>query len=116
MGVKNEIKVDMKTEVTDTITEMSSLKRKDLSEFLPLPDHKKQRQEWAAAMRQLFSPPEMNNKDGTINQDFFKPKKVVLQQDKRRWGDTEKEKLVEVSKRVALPEVVQFVMLLCDIV
>jgi len=70
-------------------------KRKDVAaHFLPLPDHKKQKTEWAARLRQILSPPDMLNEDGTIKQDYFKPKKVVIQTD-RRWGDAEKEKLLE---------------------
>ena len=61
---------------------------------LPLPCHKTQRKEWAARLRKILSPPGMLNEDCTIKQDFFKPKKVVIQQD-RRWGDAEKEKLLE---------------------
>lgn len=92
----------------------------------PLPDHKKQRKEWAARMRQILSPPGMLNEEGTIkqvrsrarlareaalvrarrltpplvvvSQDFFKPKKVVIHVS-RKWGDVEKEKLLEVSER-----------------
>jgi len=66
----------------------------DGAAVLPLPDHKKQRKEWAARLRQLLSPPGMLNEDGTIDQSFFKPKKVVIHVD-RRWGDAEKDKLVE---------------------
>ncbi len=74
-------------------------KRKDVAaHFLPLPDHKKQKTEWAARLRQVLSPPDMLNDDGTIKQDYFKPRKVVIQQD-RRWGDAEKEKLLEVTTR-----------------
>ena len=76
-------------------------------------------------MRQILSPPGMLNEDGTIkqvrararwreaalvrarrltpllqivvSQDFFKPKKVVIHVS-RKWGDVEKEKLLEVSE------------------
>ena len=34
--------------------------------------------QWVKDMRKLLSPPEMINEDGTVNQDFFKPKKVFL--------------------------------------
>jgi len=34
-----------------------------------------QRQEWAAGMRRLFSPASMLNEDGSINQDYFKPRR-----------------------------------------
>ena len=35
-------------------------------------------QSWATEMRQKFSPPEMLNEDGSINQDFFKPTQVRI--------------------------------------
>lgn len=69
----------------------------------PLPDHKKQRKEWAARMRQILSPPGMLNEEGTIKQDFFKPKKVVIHVS-RKWGDVEKEKLLEGLKSFGVGE------------
>jgi hypothetical protein len=48
--------------------------------------------EYATRMRQLFSPPGMLHADGSINQDFFRPKKVVTLAD-RKWGDAEREQL-----------------------
>eukprot|EP00879_Flechtneria_rotunda_P007372 GHRR01007733.1.p1 GENE.GHRR01007733.1~~GHRR01007733.1.p1 ORF type:complete len:199 (+),score=46.31 GHRR01007733.1:559-1155(+) len=47
---------------------------------------------YATHMRKLFSPPGMLNSDGSINQDFFKPKKVVTVTE-RRWGEYERQKL-----------------------
>jgi hypothetical protein len=35
-----------------------------------------ERDEWANKIRKIVSPPDMLNEDGTINQAFFKPKKV----------------------------------------
>ena len=34
------------------------------------------RVQWVKGMRKVLSPPEMINADGSVNQDFFKPKKV----------------------------------------
>ena len=49
---------------------------------------------WSNEMRLQFSPPEMCHEDGSINQDFFKPKKIIIQlTEERRWGDVEKEAL-----------------------
>lgn len=59
-----------------------------------MPCHKKERVAWAAAMRTKLSPQDMLNEDGAINQEFFKPKKVVLKVD-RKWGDMERDKLSE---------------------
>jgi len=47
---------------------------------------------YAIHMRQLFSPPGMLHDDGSINQEFFRPKKVVTLAD-RKWGDAEREQL-----------------------
>lgn len=51
-----------------------------------------QRIQWAISMRQKFSPSGMMNEDGSVNQDFFKPKRVVIVNE-RRWGEAEKEAL-----------------------
>jgi hypothetical protein len=72
----------------------SSKEQRNIALDLPLPCHKRQRKEWAARLRKILSPPGMLNEDCTIKQDFFKPKKVVIQQD-RRWGVAEKAKLLE---------------------
>ena len=37
------------------------------------------RLEWVSQMRALFSPAGVQNADGTINQEFFKPKQIVIQ-------------------------------------
>lgn len=50
------------------------------------------RVQWAASMRQRFSPAGMQNPDGSINQDFFKPKRVLLVNE-RKWGDAERDAL-----------------------
>ncbi|QDZ24136.1 hypothetical protein A3770_12p66540 [Chloropicon primus] len=65
-----------------------------LEGVVALPDHKKQRKEWACALRKLLSPPDMLHEDGTIKQVYFRPKKVVIHQP-RRWGEDEKRKLIE---------------------
>lgn len=36
------------------------------------------RLQWVKDMRKMLSPPEMIKADGSVNQDFFKPKKVQL--------------------------------------
>jgi hypothetical protein len=48
-----------------------------------------ERVQYAVDMRQLFSPPGMILPDGSINQEFFKPKKVITVNE-RRWGDAER--------------------------
>ncbi|WIA18127.1 hypothetical protein OEZ85_009605 [Tetradesmus obliquus] len=55
-------------------------------------DPQQQRRDYAMHMRRLFSPPGMLHPDGSINQEFFRPKKVVTLTDKR-WGDAEREAL-----------------------
>ena len=52
---------------------------------------------WAAKMRQLLSPEGMCHEDGSINQDFFKPKKIIIQlTEDKKWGQPEKEALYKV--------------------
>lgn len=48
--------------------------------------------EWTKLMRAKFSPQGMLNGDLTINQDFFKPTKVVIVSEKK-WGDAERDLL-----------------------
>jgi hypothetical protein len=68
---------------------------------IPGPQHQQQQQQppseqeriaYATRMRQLFSPPGMLQEDGSINQEFFRPKTVVTLAD-RKWGDAEREQL-----------------------
>jgi hypothetical protein len=50
--------------------------------------------EWANRMRQQFSPKDMCHPDGSINQEFFKPKKIIIQlTEDRKWGQPEREAL-----------------------
>lgn len=52
---------------------------------------------WANEMRLHFSPKGMCRDDGTINQDFFKPKRIIIQlTEARKWGETEKIALLKV--------------------
>jgi hypothetical protein len=52
----------------------------NLGLFLPVLQGAKRtltkRDEWANKIRKIVSPPDMLHEDGTINQAFFKPKKV----------------------------------------
>lgn len=50
------------------------------------------RVDYAIHMRKLFSPPGMLNADGSINQEFFRPRKVLTLTD-RKWGEQEREQL-----------------------
>ena len=47
-------------------------------------------------MRRKFSPEGMLHEDGSINQDFFKPKRVVIIDDKKKWGNAERDLLLKV--------------------
>ncbi len=51
------------------------------------------RRAWVVRMRRAFSPPAMLQSDGSIDQNFFRPKQVVVVHDKR-WGDTERDLLI----------------------
>eukprot|EP00873_Tetraselmis_striata_P003650 jgi/Tetstr1/423914/TSEL_014537.t1 len=49
-----------------------------------------ERDAWANKMRRLLSPPGMLAEDGSINQDFFKPKRViVVDREAGKWGEAE---------------------------
>jgi hypothetical protein len=56
------------------------------------PQDDQERISYATHMRQLFSPADMLQHDGSINQEFFRPNKVVTLAD-RKWGDAEREQL-----------------------
>lgn len=56
--------------------------------------------QWSNQMRQQFSPEGMCNEDGSINQDFFKPKRIIIQlTEDKKWGEPEKEALYKVRSR-----------------
>eukprot|EP00884_Botryococcus_braunii_P004742 jgi/Botrbrau1/14269/Bobra.0368s0002.1 len=55
-------------------------------------EQKDKRDVWVRDLRQLFSPPGMLNDDGSINQQFFKPKQVFLVEE-RKWGSGERDLL-----------------------
>lgn len=52
---------------------------------------------WGNEMRRQFSPAGVSLEDGSINQDFFKPKKIIIQlNEAKRWGEQEKAALLKV--------------------
>lgn len=59
------------------------------------------REQWANRLRLLLSPKDSINADGSVKQEFYKPKKIVFVVDKK-WGEAEKLKLYEASPRRAL--------------
>lgn len=51
---------------------------------------------WGNSMRQRFSPQGVSLEDGSINQDFFKPKRIIIQlTEAKRWGESEKLALLQ---------------------
>eukprot|EP00889_Picochlorum_renovo_P002437 jgi/Picre1/29467/NNA_004855.t1 len=51
---------------------------------------------WGNEMRRQFSPAGVSLEDGSINQDFFKPKKIIIQlTEAKRWGEQEKAALLK---------------------
>jgi hypothetical protein len=63
--------------------------------------------EWVKQMRLQFSPKGLCNAEGEIVQDFFKPKKILIQlTEDKKWGPAEREALYKVrtqaSRRKAL--------------
>lgn len=61
--------------------------------------HEKDKNEYAKVMRILFSPPSMLNDDGSINQKYFVPKKVLIEQSLLTWTDQEEEALEKGIKK-----------------
>lgn len=53
-------------------------------------DEEDARIQWANAMRLAVTRPDALNADGSINQMFFKPKKVVFESASKRWTDVER--------------------------
>ncbi|PRW58017.1 hypothetical protein C2E21_3709 [Chlorella sorokiniana] len=55
---------------------------------------------WAARMRQQFSPEGMCHPDGSIDQDFFKPKHIIIRlRDEEKWGPPQREALYKGLER-----------------
>ncbi|KAI7846094.1 hypothetical protein COHA_000355 [Chlorella ohadii] len=55
---------------------------------------------WAARMRQQFSPEGMCRPDGSIDQDFFKPKHIIIRlRDEEKWGPAQREALYKGLER-----------------
>eukprot|EP00192_Tetraselmis_astigmatica_P014485 CAMPEP_0117651266 /NCGR_PEP_ID=MMETSP0804-20121206/1998_1 /TAXON_ID=1074897 /ORGANISM="Tetraselmis astigmatica, Strain CCMP880" /LENGTH=159 /DNA_ID=CAMNT_0005457227 /DNA_START=248 /DNA_END=723 /DNA_ORIENTATION=- len=53
-----------------------------------------ERQEWANKLRKVLSPAGMLLEDGSINQVFFKPKKVIIiDKESGKWGEAENDLL-----------------------
>ena len=48
---------------------------------------------WANSIRKIVTRPDAINEDGSLNQQFFKPKKVVYAAEKAKWNDDDKENI-----------------------
>lgn len=58
------------------------------------------RLEWVKQMRSAFSPEGMCKADGEVDQDFFKPKNIIIRlKDDEKWGAAQKEALYKVGAR-----------------
>ena len=51
------------------------------------------RHQYIIDMRRIYSPPNMINADGSINQDFFKPKRIVVLRPRCKWGKPQRDAL-----------------------
>ncbi|EFJ46448.1 hypothetical protein VOLCADRAFT_105588 [Volvox carteri f. nagariensis] len=51
------------------------------------------RLQYVIEMRRRYSPPGMVNSDGSINQEFFKPKRIVVLQPRCKWGKPQRDAL-----------------------
>ncbi|EFN55627.1 hypothetical protein CHLNCDRAFT_133791 [Chlorella variabilis] len=58
------------------------------------------RLEWVKQMRSAFSPEGMCKADGEVDQDFFKPKNIIIRlKDDEKWGAAQKEALYKGLER-----------------
>jgi hypothetical protein len=56
-----------------------------------------ERLQWVKHMRSLFSPKGMCGPDGEVDQDFFKPKNIIIRlKDDEKWGAPQREALYKV--------------------
>jgi hypothetical protein len=52
---------------------------------------------WGNEMRRRFSPKGVSLEDGSINQDYFKPKRIIIQlTEAKKWGESERIALLKV--------------------
>lgn len=61
--------------------------------------HEKDKNEFGRVMRMLYSPPSMINEDGSINQKYFLPKKVIHENSLLNWTKQEEEALEKGIKK-----------------
>ena len=67
-------------------------------------DAEAERRQWVKTMRQQFSPEGMCGPDGEIDQDFFKPKSIILRlTDDEKWGAPQQEALYKVRCGASTP-------------
>lgn len=59
---------------------------------------------WANAMRLCVTRPDAIHDDGSIDQSFFKPKKVVFETVNKKWGEEERANLLRGIERYGLGE------------
>ena len=59
---------------------------------------------WANRMRLAVTRPDALNEDGSIDQSFFKPKRVVFEGAAKKWGAAEKDKLYAGIEKYGIGE------------
>ena len=67
-------------------------------------DEANDRVAWANAMRLCVTRRDALNDDGSIDQQFFKPKRVVFETRAKKWGDGERAKLYEGIETYGIQE------------
>ena len=67
-------------------------------------DEANDRVAWANAMRLCVTRRDALNDDGSIDQQFFKPKRVVFETRAKKWGDEERAKLYEGIETYGIQE------------
>jgi hypothetical protein len=65
-------------------------------------DLERERQEWARRLRLKLSPRDMIKEDGSLNEDYFKPKRVAISS--RKWGEKERELLIKGIEKFGIGE------------
>jgi len=62
---------------------------------MDIEQHEKEKQEWSRKMRLMFSPKDMISEDGSLNQEYFKPKQEILGLKIKKWKDEERKLLIQ---------------------
>ena len=80
--------------------EVQALQQQQEQQEQPPPPSMEERLAWVQGMRAQFSPQGMCLPSGEIDQDFFKPKNIVIRlKEDEKWGAPQREALYKVGCR-----------------